>query len=66
VSADQKIKQTLADTDSPISTRQVSEHSNIGWHKAKETLEELHDAGEIGRREMNNRLTLWWDREIPF
>lgn len=65
VSRKQRIIQALEDSDQPLSTNQVA--SNVGehWKSVDNELHELLEAGKVEKKALSNRLTLWWDREIP-
>lgn len=59
------VKRVLKQSDKPLSANQIADRLGIDWHTANEKLEELADSGDAHSKEMHNRLTLWWDREIP-
>ncbi len=56
----------LERSDQPLSTNAVAEELDIDWHTAKKRLDNLVDDGRAHRSRVSNRLTLYWDREIPF
>ncbi|NUC74753.1 DeoR family transcriptional regulator [Haloterrigena sp. SYSU A558-1] len=60
-----RIKRVLERADKPLSTNEVAARASVAWHTARDDLEELHDEGAAYRTELNNRLTMWWDCEIP-
>ncbi|MDY6762000.1 MAG: hypothetical protein SVY41_03050 [Candidatus Nanohaloarchaea archaeon] len=56
----------LKNTDRPLSTNEVADEMDVDWHTARKRLEVLVDQGDAHRSVVSNRLTLYWDREIPF
>ncbi len=56
----------LRDADQPLSTNAVADQLGVDWHTAKKWLETLVDGNAIHRSTVSNRLTLYWDHEIPF
>jgi predicted Zn-ribbon and HTH transcriptional regulator len=65
VSRKQRIRQTLQEADQPLSTNRVADAVGAHWKTVSDDLHELLQAGEAEKKELSNRLTLWWDREIP-
>jgi predicted transcriptional regulator len=61
----QRILQTLADADQPLSTNKVADRVGHHWKSVDKDLHELLEAGRVKKQALGNRLTLWWDREIP-
>lgn len=61
-----RVLQLLHRSDRPLSTNEIAAELDIDWHTAKKRLDTLLDEGKIDRSEVSNRLTLYWDREIPF
>lgn len=61
-----QVARVLENADQPMSTNAVAEKLDIDWHTAKKRLDLLVDQGRAHRLEISNRLTLYWDREIPF
>lgn len=53
-------------SDRPLSTNEIAEELDIDWHTAKKRLDLLVDQDKVDRSEVSSRLTLYWDREIPF
>ncbi|NUB91162.1 HTH domain-containing protein [Haloterrigena sp. SYSU A121-1] len=64
VSRKQRILQILENEDRPVSTNTIADQLGVHWKTVADDLEELHEQGKVDRKELNNRLTLWWDREI--
>ncbi len=60
------IMSVLEDADQPLSTNQIAEACDIDWHTAKKRLDRLVDKQRAHRSRISDRLTLYWDREIPF
>lgn len=60
-----QILQALSNADRPLSTNQVATETGLDWHSVDDRLHDLADEGRVVKRELSNRLTLWWDREIP-
>lgn len=58
--------QVLDNSDRPLSTNEVSDRLEVDWHTARKKLDKLVKEGKAHRSEVSNRLTLYWDREIPF
>lgn len=56
----------LETAEKPLSTNAVAEKAEIDWHTAKKRLDRLVKQRKAHRSEVSNRLTLYWDREIPF
>lgn len=56
----------LQEAEQPLSTNAVAERLEIDWHTAKKRLDRLVQQDKIDRSEVSDRLTLYWDREIPF
>lgn len=56
----------LQESDKPLSTNEVADQVGVDWHTANKHLNTLVEKGRIHRSEISNRLTLYWDREIPF
>ena len=61
-----RVEQLLITSDQPLSTNEVANQLDIDWHTAKKRLDVLVDNGAVHRSDVSNRLTLYWDREIPF
>lgn len=53
-------------SDKPLSTNQVAERLDVDWHTAKKRLDTLVKEKKIYRSDVSDRLTLYWDQEIPF
>lgn len=53
-------------TDKPLSTNQVADKLGVDWHTAKKRLDRLVKKDRAHRSKVSDRLTLYWDREIPF
>lgn len=62
----ERIKQVLQEADSPMSTRAVAKKTGIDWHRVNNELHQLEERGEVHLEPINNRMKLWWDREIPY
>lgn len=62
----QRIRLILEEADQPLSTNEVADELGVDWHTAKKRLDKLVTQGEAHRSEVSNRLTLYWDRDIPF
>ncbi|MCJ7478671.1 MAG: hypothetical protein MUP63_00645 [Candidatus Nanohaloarchaeota archaeon QJJ-7] len=58
--------ETLENSERPLSTNEVADRLEVDWHTAKKRLEKLVNKEKADRSEVSNRLTLYWDREIPF
>lgn len=56
----------LHESDKPLSTNEVAEQLGVDWHTAKKHLGKLVKQNKVHRSEVSNRLTLYWDEEIPF
>jgi predicted ArsR family transcriptional regulator len=56
----------LQEADRPLSTNEVAEQLDVDWHTAKKRLDALVKKQQVHRSEVSNRLTLYWDQEIPF
>lgn len=56
----------LGASDRPLSTNEVAEELDVDWHTANDRLETMVEKGEAHRSQVSSRLTLYWDREIPF
>lgn len=56
----------LRKTDKPLSTNQVADELGVDWHTAKKRLDRLVEKDRAHRSTVSDRLTLYWDREIPF
>lgn len=65
MSRKQRIKHTLKQADSPLSTNQIADRVGLNWHTVDDELQEMHEQGAVDRRKLSNRLTLWWDGESP-
>ncbi|MDY6768692.1 MAG: helix-turn-helix domain-containing protein [Candidatus Nanohaloarchaea archaeon] len=61
-----QVYRVLEQADRPLSTNEVAEELGVDWHTAQKRLDALVDSGAVHRSEVSNRLTLYWDREIPF
>ncbi|QLG62029.1 hypothetical protein [Halorarum salinum] len=61
----QRILQALEDADQPLSTNQVADTVDEHWKSVNDDLHEMLAEGEVAKKELSNRLTWWWDREIP-
>lgn len=53
-------------SEKPLSTNEVAESLGVDWHTARKRLDSLVEKKKINRSKVSNRLTLYWDREIPF
>lgn len=62
---EQRTKQILEAADQPLSTNEVADQLEVSWNTAADTLQTLETRGDAYRHDRNNRLTLWWDRDIP-
>lgn len=62
----ERVRSLLHEADKPLSTNQVAEELDIDWHTAKKRLDKLVDKEQAYRSTVSDRLTLYWDREIPF
>ncbi len=60
------IRRILHEADQPLSTNEIAERAEVDWHTAKKRLDVLVTEGTAHRSDISNRLTLYWDREIPF
>ena len=60
-----RIQTILNDADQPLSTNAIADRAGVEWHTANKRLETMEEQGRIHRSELNDRLTLWWDRDIP-
>lgn len=56
----------LRESDKPLSTNEVADQLGVDWHTANKHLNKLVENGAVHRSEVSNRLTLYWDRKIPF
>lgn len=65
MSRKQQVLKLLAQSDDPLSTNTVADELGVHWKTVDEELHELYDSGEVDKRKLGNRLTLWWDRDIP-
>lgn len=65
MSKQQRILQALHDADSPLSTNKVADRAGLDWHTASDILHGLLEEDKVTKRELSNRLTLWWDRDTP-
>jgi len=61
-----RIKQLLADADTPLSTNDIATQLGVSWNTAANKLNDLHTQNEVHRKQVNNRLTLWSLNEIQF
>ncbi|MFB6295130.1 MAG: hypothetical protein ABEI97_05190 [Candidatus Nanohaloarchaea archaeon] len=61
-----EVVRVLERAERPLSTNEVADRVDIDWHTAKKRLDTLVDDGAVHRSEVSNRLTLYWDRKIPF
>lgn len=59
-------QRVLENAERPLSTNEVAEELDVDWHTARKRLATLVDTDRAYRSEVSNRLTLYWDREIPF
>ncbi len=58
---DERILHVLSESDRPLSTNQVAEHTGVDWHTAKKWLDRLVDQNRVQRSQVSDRLTLYWD-----
>ncbi len=63
---DDRIRTVLSDADQPLSTNAVAEQAGVDWHTAKKHLERMVQQNRVYRSKVSDRLTLYWDEEIPF
>lgn len=61
-----EILRLLRESDRPLSTNRIAAEAEVDWHTAKKRLDALVRENQVHRSEVSNRLTLYWDREIPF
>ncbi|MDY6770229.1 MAG: hypothetical protein SVU88_04630 [Candidatus Nanohaloarchaea archaeon] len=62
----ERVRSLLESAGQPLSTNKVAEQLDIDWHTAKKRLDRLVEEGDVNRSRISSRLTLYWDREIPF
>jgi len=60
----QRILQTLADADQPLSTNAAADQLGYHWKSVDDDLHELLEDGKVEKKELLNRRG-WWDCEIP-
>lgn len=61
-----RILHVLSESDRPLSTNEVADHAGVDWHTANKHLGRMVDQGSVYRSDVSDRLTLYWDQEIPF
>lgn len=65
MSRKQQILRILSQSDDPLSTNTVADELGVHWKTVDEELHNLYERGEVDKRKLGSRLTLWWDRDIP-
>lgn len=65
LAVEQHVRRTLETADKPLSTQAIADRTGYDWKTVNDRLETMHDSGEIDRKEFSDRLTLWWDQDIP-
>lgn len=65
MSRKKQILRILSQSDDPLSTNTVADELGVHWKTVDEELHALYERGEVDKRKLGNRLTLWWDRKIP-
>lgn len=62
----QRLAQLLEDADEPLSTNAIADRVDADWHTVKDALDDLVKDGRAHRSRVSPRLTLYWDRPLPF
>lgn len=52
------------DADGPLTTREVAEELPIGRRATHEHLQRMHEDGQLGKKNMGNRV-VWWAELAP-
>lgn len=65
MSRKQRIMTLSEQSGDPLSINTIADELGLHWKTVDETLHELYDHGNVDKRKLGHRLTLWWDREIP-
>lgn len=62
----ERVLTLLQQSDRPRSTNEIADELDIDWHTAKKRLDKLVEQEKVHRSRVSDRLTLYWDEEIPF
>lgn len=58
---EKRILNTLYFANKPLTTKVISEKSDMAWQTAKNYLEQMHQRGLLGRKKVGNAI-YWWIR----